>query len=51
MLGSLFKPKWQHKDAKIRLQALTTLAPDSSELMNLAENDPDDSVRRAAFAR
>lgn len=51
MLGSLFKPKWQHKDAKIRLQALTTLAPDSSELMNLAENDPDDSVRRAAILR
>ncbi|MFZ1341761.1 DUF349 domain-containing protein [Thiothrix eikelboomii] len=51
MLGSLFKPKWQHKDAKIRLQALTSLAPDSSELISLAENDPDDSVRRAAIER
>lgn len=51
MLGSLFKPKWQHKDAKIRLQALTSLAPDSSELISLAESDPDETVRRAAIQR
>ena len=51
MLGSLFKPKWQHKDAKVRLQAVANLAPDSSELINLAENDPDPSVRGAAIQR
>ena len=51
MLGSLFKPKWQHKDAKVRLQAVANLAPDSSELISLAENDPDPSVRGAAIQR
>lgn len=51
MLGSLFKPKWQHKDAKVRLQALASLAPDSTELISLAESDPDPSVRSAAIAR
>lgn len=51
MLGSLFKPKWQHKDAKVRLQALASLAPESSELTSLAESDPDQSVRVAAIER
>lgn len=51
MLGSLFKPKWQHKDAKVRLQALASLAPESSELISLAESDPDQSVRVAAIDR
>ncbi|HPY40810.1 MAG TPA: hypothetical protein PLM98_09840, partial [Thiolinea sp.] len=51
MLGSLFKPKWQHKDAKVRLQAVANLAPDSSELISLAANDPDPSVRGAAIQR
>lgn len=51
MLGSLFKPKWQHKDAKVRLQALANLAPESNELMSLAESDPDQNVRVAAVKR
>ncbi len=51
MLGSLFKPKWQHKDAKVRLQALASLAAESSELTSLAESDPDQSVRVAAIER
>lgn len=51
MLGSLFKPKWQHKDAKVRLQALASLTPESTELTSLAESDPDQSVRVAAIER
>lgn len=51
MLGSLFKPKWQHKDAKVRLQALASLATESSELISLAESDVDQSVRVAAIQR
>ncbi|WP_020559626.1 DUF349 domain-containing protein [Thiofilum flexile] len=51
MFARFFKPKWQHKDAKVRLQGLTSLAPDSVELIQLAESDPDNSVRFEAIGR
>ena len=51
MLGALFKPKWQHKDAKVRLQALSSLEANSAELLGLAQHDPDEAVRLAAIAR
>jgi hypothetical protein len=51
MLGNLFKPKWLHKDAKVRIQALNGLAGDSVELIKLAQTDPDSEVRIKAIAR
>ncbi|MGB1008909.1 MAG: DUF349 domain-containing protein [Thiolinea sp.] len=51
MLGGLFKPKWQHASAKVRIQALANLGADSTELIQLAENDPDTGVRLEAIAR
>lgn len=51
MFAKLFKPKWQHKDARVRIQALANLATDSSELTHLAQNDPDTGVRLEAIAR
>jgi len=50
MLGSLFKPKWLHKDAKVRIQAITSLAGDSPELIQLAQNDANTGVRLEAIA-
>jgi len=51
MLGNLFKPKWLHKDTKVRIQALNGLAGDSVELIKLAQTDPDSEVRIKAIAR
>ena len=51
MLANFFKPKWQHKDAKVRIQALSTLAGDSVELIKLAQTDPDENVRTEAIMR
>ncbi len=50
MFGGLFKPKWQHKDARTRLQAIPELAGDSAELIQLAQNDPNTGVRLEAVA-
>ncbi|PID48666.1 MAG: hypothetical protein CR991_10590 [Proteobacteria bacterium] len=49
MLGSLFKPKWQHKDAKVRIQAISSLEGNSRELIQLAQNDPNTGVRLEAI--
>lgn len=49
MLGSFFKPKWQHNNARIRIQALASLAPDGPELIQLAQNDPNTGVRLEAI--
>lgn len=49
MLGSLFKPKWQHSNARIRMQALATLDSGSPELIQLAQNDPNTGVRLEAI--
>jgi hypothetical protein len=51
MLGNLFKPKWQHSDAKVRIQSLTSLAGDSVELIKLAQTDPHSAVRMEATVR
>lgn len=51
MLGKLFKPKWQHKDPKVRKQGLSGLTPESMELIQLAESDPDNDVRLAAITQ
>ncbi|MCB1637560.1 MAG: DUF349 domain-containing protein, partial [Thiothrix sp.] len=49
MFAGLFKPKWQSENARVRLQSLTTLDPDSTELIRLALNDPDTGVRLEAI--
>ena len=51
MLGNLFKPKWQHNDAKVRIKSLANLAGDSVELIRLAQTDPDSDVRMEAITR
>ena len=50
MLGGLFKPKWQHSNARVRIQALPSLGADSAELKQLALNDPNTGVRLEAIA-
>ena len=45
MLGSLFKPKWQHANPKVRIEALAGLGAESVELKQLAQNDSDTGVR------
>ncbi|QTR49451.1 DUF349 domain-containing protein [Candidatus Thiothrix anitrata] len=51
MLGNFFKPKWLHKDAKVRIQAIQGLAGNSVELIRLAQTDPDMGVRSEAITR
>ena len=51
MLASFFKPKWQHKDPKVRIQAINTLGGESVELIKLAQTDPDMEVRMEAIVR
>ena len=51
MLGNFFKPKWLHKDANVRIQAIASLAGDSVELIKLAQTDPDNGVRMEAVLR
>ncbi|MBK8453797.1 MAG: DUF349 domain-containing protein [Thiofilum sp.] len=51
MFARFFKPKWQHKDAKVRLQGLSALGADAPELIQLAQSDPDTSVRLEAIGR
>lgn len=50
MLGGLFKPKWQHSNARIRMQALPSLGSDSPELIHLVQTDPNTGVRLEAIA-
>ena len=55
MLKRFFKPKWQHTNADIRLQAVEKLdltnTADHDVLMTLARGDESDEVRCAAIAR
>ncbi|EWH12183.1 hypothetical protein DS2_00630 [Catenovulum agarivorans DS-2] len=46
----LFQPKWQHKDAQVRLQAIQKLA-DSSILEQVAAKDIDTDVRKHALEK
>ena len=52
MLGKLFKPRWQHRDAEVRAQAVATLDPrqDQETLSKLARDDDSARVRAAAVA-
>jgi hypothetical protein len=53
IFSKFFRPKWQHSDANIRLEAIRTLEASDNEqkthLHELAFNDPDTSVRLAAL--
>lgn len=47
----LFRPKWQHRNPRIRLEGVLALPPGDSRLAELARNDPDAAVRRQAIRR
>lgn len=55
MLSKFFKPKWQHTNPTIRLNAVNNLRDDCDDqyriLSTLAIHDPDVSVRHAAIER
>lgn len=55
MFSRFFKPRWQHTDARVREQAVTTLDPDNESeraiLATLARGDLSAAVRAAAAAR
>ena len=51
MLASFFKPKWQHKDPKVRIKAINSLGGESAELIKLAQTDPEMEVRLEAIVR
>ena len=55
MLSNFFKPKWQHTNPVIRLNAVKSLSDESDDqyliLSGLAIRDPDSSVRQAAIAQ
>lgn len=53
MLSTFFRPKWQHKDPAIRLQAVSamTVNKDNANLITLALNDANTAVRHAAIAK
>ncbi|MFT7687277.1 MAG: exonuclease SbcC [Candidatus Azotimanducaceae bacterium] len=42
-------PKWQHKDAAVRLKSLQNSELESSQVSNLANNDEDTAVRLCAI--
>ncbi len=52
MLGKLFKPRWQHRDAEVRAQAVAALDPrqDQDTLTKLAREDDSPRVRATAVA-
>ncbi|WP_448549839.1 DUF349 domain-containing protein [Thalassotalea fusca] len=56
IFDKLFKPKWQHKDSSVRIEAIETLLSvdqqDNVETLKwLVENDEVDLVRRAALIK
>lgn len=55
MFGKLFKPRWQHQDAEVRLKAVSLLDNTNPEqrdaLLALAHNDNDTAVRCEAIER
>jgi len=55
MLDGLFKPAWQSSSAQKRLEAISKLDPtvgeDRTVLENLAKDDPDLNVRKAAIEK
>ena len=52
MLNKLFRPKWQHPDAQVRLAAVKQLdGREQATLQQIAINDEDSQVRQAAISR
>ena len=51
ILSRFLKPKWQHADPETRKQALRELENTDPTLHELARQDPDPTVRRAALER
>lgn len=49
----LFKPRWQHRDPEVRAMAVASLNDEAlrRQLPDIARNDQDIRVRKAAFAR
>jgi len=50
LLEKFFKPKWQHKDAAVRKQALASLS-DEKILVKIANQDSDNAVRLLALSK
>lgn len=50
LLEKFFKPKWQHKDASVRKQALSALS-DENILVQIANNDSSIAVRLLALSK
>ena len=48
---SFFKPKWQHKNPKVRQHALKTEALAESIILSMAQSDPSCDVRMYAFTK
>ncbi|OYQ76398.1 DUF349 domain-containing protein [Wohlfahrtiimonas chitiniclastica] len=48
---SFFKPKWQHKNPKVRQHALQTEALAESIILSMAQSDPSCDVRMYAFTK
>jgi hypothetical protein len=51
ILSRFLKPKWQHTDPETRKQALQDLEPTDPTLTELARQDADPAIRRAALER
>jgi len=51
ILSRFLKPKWQHTDPETRKQALQGMEPTNPTLTELARQDADPSIRRAALER
>ncbi len=51
ILSRFLKPKWQHADPESRKQALQELDNNDPTLIELARQDPNPAVRRAALER
>lgn len=51
ILSRFLKPKWQHADPETRKQALREMENTDPTLRELARQDPDSTVRRAALER
>jgi len=52
ILKHFLKPKWQHSNPVVRLQAIESLGgSDQDVLVEIARSDPDPAVRRSACKR
>ncbi len=52
VFSRLFRPKWQHKDPEVRIQAINDLGPrDLEVLTEIAWNDPSPNLRRLAIRK